>query len=1348
MVKKLFSISLFALRLLLAIILCMSRGTVQAASDSRHDPSPVNVSDLAPVLQFDGGECTQAVRCVYSSPHSASGSIAWGKWRDSRPASDWMNYSFNDSDPKWSNWTNVGWHNAWQNPPYDTLTIPGFGHNVVGYDSNVSYWHRYKFVIPSYTGYSISTAELDLFADDSCQAYINGEPVTGCALNIPIDVKNYKLKAGNNILAIYQNNSGGWITGLQYQLTVNYKLSDITAPSISFSTATAPTSVNTANIGGRTWLSQSEVTVTASAVDPAGVAKVFCRSDSTSDWNEVAGNTCSVPSIDTVGRHTVYALATDGFGNTTPSASPATYLFGIDNAAPEVTISTDPIPNYYPTEYTIGQPLFFKGQDPIQVTAEIGDVDSGVNSSTIKTWANAVEGTSITRTVGPDENGSGSFTVEVEDNVKNTRNITRTFYFDDSAPNMPSNVRVTNYEGVVSGHAVPYQDPVFEWEATDTRPNGSGVSGFDVAFTNDPDKKNISSYQVIPMSARHFTPGSGNVSEGINYLFIRTRDNVGNETEWTDVFHYVYDTTPPVPVTNLSETHGVQSGISQTSINSPSFSWTGPQDASDFDLYWFSKGEGQCETMTLPDIHSSTTVQDSQVSYSNWPNLLMSRAGSMCLRVYSVDEAGNRSQQFATFNFVLEGVWPDPQITGLLTNPNEHTGIFQGSDGRVKIVYGQSFTGTIQLSVSTGTSDGLITSEEMISIEFPNLSGEEPGYSIDLGNPGPSGTFTTGTYSYTYSIPPNATFSGPYQVTLTTVGDKEYYAEFDLVRDLAPEIVGITIDNSNLSESYVVDDVLYHGVPSTGALTLSAEVEDPEASHGYSQVSVTMPSGQSDTESPYSLTMSPLTLTGAEDGTYTITAADDFGNSSTGTFRVISDTAGPVVTLDLPPTSGMIVNAAWSAADPDVADGLVGSGVDHYQVRLVSPALSCDSTTVIAELDNGSTQQTSVEIADSGENTPKLCVRAYDRVGNAGAWAEEAPAIVTETSYYQFDGQVVAMAERVATTGTVQTVYFGRDHLGSVDVAVKEDGTVVSESRYQPFGQVNWISDGTSSDKGFTGQRSETGMGLMDYNARYYSPLLGRFISPDTIVPNPDNPLDWDRYSYVRNNPVNRVDPDGHRSCTDVGENGQCSSFEPVAQYDVKLTQAGLDAYLLYLRDVKDSSKWWNKDHTITPAEYLGLETLWERSDVPGIEELLIEATARQLWMEEGIAPESGSPRGNHAYCKGTKCDVGMWNFIGEFAGGHPASRFSTEPAPYPYFFPGEDEKSIIIRAGEVGNQILNPDPRYRKYSHTAPYAWGNKESVINAANVSKTYNFMSSDGKFVIYGMALVSYMTIHGIE
>ena len=50
----------------------------------------------------------------------------------------------------------------------------------------------------------------------------------------------------------------------------------------------------------------------------------------------------------------------------------------------------------------------------------------------------------------------------------------------------------------------------------------------------------------------------------------------------------------------------------------------------------------------------------------------------------------------------------------------------------------------------------------------------------------------------------------------------------------------------------------------------------------------------------------------------------------------------------------------------------------------------------------------------------------------------------------------------------------------------------------------------------------------MFYNARYYDPLLRRFISPDTIVPDPGDPQSLNRYSYVRNNPVNRADPSGH----------------------------------------------------------------------------------------------------------------------------------------------------------------------------------------------------------------------------
>ncbi|MCE7980175.1 MAG: hypothetical protein DYG89_03215 [Caldilinea sp. CFX5] len=61
-----------------------------------------------------------------------------------------------------------------------------------------------------------------------------------------------------------------------------------------------------------------------------------------------------------------------------------------------------------------------------------------------------------------------------------------------------------------------------------------------------------------------------------------------------------------------------------------------------------------------------------------------------------------------------------------------------------------------------------------------------------------------------------------------------------------------------------------------------------------------------------------------------------------------------------------------------------------------------------------------------------------------------------------------------------------------------------------------------------TGQREEAGLGLYYYGARWYDPALGRFIQPDTIVPNPGDVQSFDRYAYVNNNPLKYSDPSGH----------------------------------------------------------------------------------------------------------------------------------------------------------------------------------------------------------------------------
>jgi RHS repeat-associated protein len=89
---------------------------------------------------------------------------------------------------------------------------------------------------------------------------------------------------------------------------------------------------------------------------------------------------------------------------------------------------------------------------------------------------------------------------------------------------------------------------------------------------------------------------------------------------------------------------------------------------------------------------------------------------------------------------------------------------------------------------------------------------------------------------------------------------------------------------------------------------------------------------------------------------------------------------------------------------------------------------------------------------------------------------------------------------------------------------------------YLPFGGTRWESGATPTDFQFTGQRKEAGFGLYDYNARYYDPLIGRFVSPDTIVPEAKNPQDLNRYSYTRNNPIRYTDSTGH--CLDAGGGG------------------------------------------------------------------------------------------------------------------------------------------------------------------------------------------------------------------
>jgi hypothetical protein len=59
---------------------------------------------------------------------------------------------------------------------------------------------------------------------------------------------------------------------------------------------------------------------------------------------------------------------------------------------------------------------------------------------------------------------------------------------------------------------------------------------------------------------------------------------------------------------------------------------------------------------------------------------------------------------------------------------------------------------------------------------------------------------------------------------------------------------------------------------------------------------------------------------------------------------------------------------------------------------------------------------------------------------------------------------------------------------------------------------------------------------LLLFSQKSSSPYINRFLQPDTIIPAMDNPQSWNRFSYVKNNPLRYTDPTGHK--TDDGCGG------------------------------------------------------------------------------------------------------------------------------------------------------------------------------------------------------------------
>ncbi|HLD06019.1 MAG TPA: RHS repeat-associated core domain-containing protein [Candidatus Nanoarchaeia archaeon] len=130
-----------------------------------------------------------------------------------------------------------------------------------------------------------------------------------------------------------------------------------------------------------------------------------------------------------------------------------------------------------------------------------------------------------------------------------------------------------------------------------------------------------------------------------------------------------------------------------------------------------------------------------------------------------------------------------------------------------------------------------------------------------------------------------------------------------------------------------------------------------------------------------------------------------------------------------------------------------------------------------------------------------------------------APQPRTQIVYIYANGQ------RIAKQQDGKTFYFHNDHLGSATVVTDEDGKVVEEKRYDPFGME--LAGG--SKIGYNSKELDKDTKLNYYGARYYAADFGRFVTPDTVKGRLGNPQSLNLYAYTLNNPMKYVDPSGNQ---------------------------------------------------------------------------------------------------------------------------------------------------------------------------------------------------------------------------
>lgn len=150
-------------------------------------------------------------------------------------------------------------------------------------------------------------------------------------------------------------------------------------------------------------------------------------------------------------------------------------------------------------------------------------------------------------------------------------------------------------------------------------------------------------------------------------------------------------------------------------------------------------------------------------------------------------------------------------------------------------------------------------------------------------------------------------------------------------------------------------------------------------------------------------------------------------------------------------------------------------------------------------------------------------IRDFEYSGGTWKWTRD---------YIRRGRTLLSVISRVGTSEETRHVH--TDHLGSPRLMTGMDRVPKDTERrtFYPFGQEIQAKAQTSRLQ-FTGHERDDDGSVnvwpdLDYmHARHYNAMLGRFLSPDRLQGVRANPQSWNRYSYVRNDPMGFSDPLG-----------------------------------------------------------------------------------------------------------------------------------------------------------------------------------------------------------------------------